>query len=126
MVKIVLNGAEDILPPEEVAKLTDRYLQYAKDIESIILITYRNLKLINIPNTEDFKSIGAGLIIVSVSSFIQFHKDDSEKHSIYSLVLETVFNDIYKIDDLYDENMFYLKTLFANLQLELSLNKKNN
>ncbi|KAI9300557.1 hypothetical protein BJ944DRAFT_272863 [Cunninghamella echinulata] len=123
MVKVVLAGAEDILPPDEVAKLADKYLQYAKDIENITLITYKNLKTINIPRSEDFKSIGVGLIIVSVSSFIQFHKDDSGKHAIYSLVLETIFNDLYKIDDLYDENTTYLKSLFDNLQLELSLNK---
>ncbi|CAO3646045.1 unnamed protein product [Cunninghamella echinulata] len=121
MVKIVLNGAEGILPPEDVNRLVDKYLQYAKDIEDIMLITYKNLKTINIPNTGESKLIGAGLIIVSANSFIQFYQNDVEKFNIYSVVLQAVIKDLYKIDDLYDDNMFYLRTLFTNLQLELSL-----
>ncbi|KAI9307570.1 hypothetical protein BJ944DRAFT_237752 [Cunninghamella echinulata] len=121
MVKIILKGAEGILPPEEVNKLTDKYLQYASDIENIMLITYKNLKTMNIPNTGETKLIGASLIIVSATSFIQFYQNDIEKYNIYSVVLQTVIKDLYKIDDLYDDNMFYLRTLFANLQLELSL-----
>ncbi|CAO3634332.1 unnamed protein product [Cunninghamella echinulata] len=111
------------LPYEAIASVAQKYNQYAKDIEEMTIITYKNLKLLKLPRTEDFKEIRIGLLIISVSSFIQFHKGNSEKHSIYNLIWQSVYQEFYRMEGPYDEdkNVLFLRSLFDGLHMELSL-----